>query len=85
MTKEVFAQLAGEGVILLDGATGSNLTNAGMPKGISTEVWTLEHAEILIGLQKEYLAAGSQIVYAPTFAANRISLEISVTKTVWKN
>ena len=28
----------------------------------------------LIGLQKEYLAAGSQIVYAPTFAANRISL-----------
>lgn len=74
MTKEAFAQLAGEGVILLDGATGSNLTKAGMPKGISTEVWTLEHAEILIGLQKEYLAAGSQIVYAPTFAANRISL-----------
>lgn len=74
MTKEVFAQLAGEGVILLDGATGSNLTKAGMPKGISTEVWTLEHADILVGLQKEYLAAGSQIVYAPTFAANRISL-----------
>ena len=45
-----------------------------MPKGISTEVWTLEHADILVGLQKEYLAAGSQIVYAPTFAANRISL-----------
>ena len=34
MTKEAFAKLAGAGVILLDGATGSNLTRAGMPKGI---------------------------------------------------
>lgn len=74
MTKEAFAKLAGAGVILLDGATGSNLTRAGMPKGISTEIWTLEHADILIGLQKAYLAAGSQIIYAPTFSANRISL-----------
>lgn len=74
MTKEAFEALACEGVILLDGATGSNLTRAGMPKGISTEVWTLEHSEILEQLQKEYLKAGSQIVYAPTFAANRISL-----------
>ncbi|MBM6666629.1 homocysteine S-methyltransferase family protein [Lacrimispora saccharolytica] len=74
MTKEEFAKLAGAGVILLDGATGSNLTKAGMPKGISTEIWTLEHADILIGLQKAYLAAGSQIIYAPTFSANRISL-----------
>ena len=74
MTKEAFAKLAGAGVILLDGATGSNLTKAGMPKGISTEIWTLEHADILIGLQKAYLAAGSQIIYAPTFSANRISL-----------
>lgn len=74
MTKEAFEALAGEGVILLDGATGSNLTRAGMPKGISTEMWTLEHSDILNRLQKEYLAAGSQIIYAPTFAANRISL-----------
>lgn len=74
MTKEAFEALAHEGVILLDGATGSNLTKAGMPKGISTEMWTLEHSDILIRLQKEYLAAGSQIIYAPTFAANRISL-----------
>lgn len=74
MTKQEFAQLAAGGVILLDGATGSNLTKAGMPKGISTELWTLEHAEVLIKLQQEYVAAGSQIVYAPTFAANRISL-----------
>lgn len=75
MTKEAFEQLAAEGVILLDGATGSNLMKAGMPKGVSTELWTLEHADIFLALQRDYLAAGSQIVYAPTFALNRISLE----------
>ena len=37
MTREEFEQLAGAGVILLDGATGSNLTKAGMPKGVSTD------------------------------------------------
>lgn len=69
-----FEELTQQGIILLDGATGSNLTKAGMPKGVSTELWTLEHGELLIGLQRDYVEAGSQIIYAPTFAANRISL-----------
>ena len=69
MTREEFEQLAGAGVILLDGATGSNLTKAGMPKGVSTELWVLEHPDILANLQKAYVEAGSQIVYAPTFGA----------------
>ena len=74
MTREEFEQLAGAGVILLDGATGSNLTKAGMPKGVSTELWVLEHPDILVNLQKAYVEAGSQIVYAPTFGANRLKL-----------
>ena len=74
MTREEFEQLAGAGVILLDGATGSNLTKAGMPKGVSTELWVLEHPDILANLQKAYVEAGSQIVYAPTFGANRLKL-----------
>lgn len=75
MTREEFFSLAGQGVILLDGATGSNLIKAGMPRGISTEQWVLEHPEVLQRLQREYVEAGSQIVYAPTFAANRSSLK----------
>lgn len=74
MTREEFEQLAGAGVILLDGATGSNLTKAGMPKGVSTELCVLEHPDILANLQKAYVEAGSQIVYAPTFGANRLKL-----------
>ena len=63
-----------KGVVLLDGATGSNLRKAGMPVGISSEQWVLENPKVLQELQSAYVEAGSQIVYAPTFAANRISL-----------
>lgn len=74
MRHQEFKELTQQGIVLLDGATGSNLTKAGMPKGVSTELWTLDHGEILMQLQREYVEAGTQIVYAPTFAANRISL-----------
>ena len=73
MTKEEFNQLASNPV-LLDGATGSNLMAAGMPKGVCTEQWILEHRDILINLQRNYIHAGSQIVYAPTFGGNPMNL-----------
>lgn len=63
-----------KGTLILDGATGSNLMKAGMPKGICTEQWVAEHPSAIIELQKAYAEAGSDIVYAPTFMANPISL-----------
>ena len=63
-----------EGVVLLDGATGSNLMKAGLPRAVSAEQWVTEHPDVLQELQRAYVEAGSKIVYAPTFAANRISL-----------
>lgn len=74
MKRQEFDKLTESGVVLLDGATGSNLRKAGMPVGISSEQWVLENPGILQELQRAYAEAGSQIVYAPTFAANRISL-----------
>lgn len=74
MTLKDFQHLVQQGILLLDGATGSNLKKAGMPTGICTEQWVLEHPDILLDLQSRYVDAGSKIVYAPTFAANRISL-----------
>ncbi len=64
-----------EQIIYLDGATGSNLIEAGMPIGVCPEQWILEHPEVLIKLQKKYALAGSHIVYAPTFTCNRVKLE----------
>ncbi len=71
MKRETFRALAEQGLIL-DGATGSNLMAAGMPRGVSSEDWVLEHPEVLQDLQRRYVAAGSQIVYAPTFTASHI-------------
>lgn len=74
MTKQEFETLVKQGVLLLDGATGSNLMKAGMPKGVCTEKWVCENPNPLMQLQNTYKNAGSKIVYAPTFSANRISL-----------
>ncbi|WP_027296633.1 homocysteine S-methyltransferase family protein [Robinsoniella sp. KNHs210] len=75
MTKQEFAEWAGRETIILDGATGSNLIKAGLGRGVCTEQWILEHPQVLIDLQRAYVDAGSNIVYAPTFAANRMNLK----------
>lgn len=74
MTKQEFVKRMAQGPLILDGATGSNLLKAGMPRGICTEQWIAAHPEPLIQLQKAYIEAGSDVVYAPTFLANPISL-----------
>ena len=75
LTKEQFLELLKKGPLILDGATGSNLRNAGMPKGCCTEQWILENPEPLVKLQRAYAEAGSHIVYAPTFQAQPIALK----------
>ena len=75
LTKEEFAKVLQEGPLILDGATGSNLQKAGMPRGCCTEEWILANPEPLVSLQRAYAKAGSRVVYAPTFQAQPIALE----------
>ena len=75
MTKQEFSQLTARGAVLLDGATGTNLRAAGMPVGVSPEKWILNNPEALLGLQRAYVEAGTMILCAPTFSANRLSLK----------
>lgn len=75
MNKQEFQALIKDAPLFLDGATGSNLQKRGMPAGVCPEQWILEHRETMIALQREFIEAGSQIVYAPTFTANRIKLK----------
>ena len=59
----------------LDGATGTELQKRGYQGDVSAEQWVLEHPEAILEIQRAYVAAGSQVVYAPTFGANRQKLE----------
>ena len=61
--------------LILDGATGTELQKRGFSGDMSTEQWVLEHPEAIQDVQRRYVAAGSQVVYAPTFSANRQKLE----------
>lgn len=75
MTRKQFREMIESRVVVLDGATGTNLQKAGMPTGVCPEQWILEHPQTLIDLQRLYVEAGTDIVYAPTFTASRIKLE----------
>lgn len=74
MTRNEFAARLAQGPLLLDGATGSNLMKAGMPKGVCAETWILDHPQAILDLQRAYVAAGSQVLLAPTFTAGRMYL-----------
>ena len=74
MNRTEFQSWTKHHIRLMDGATGSNLMKAGMPRGVCTEQWVLEHPDAILALQSAYKAAGSDMVYAPTFCANRIAL-----------
>ena len=75
MNRCEFKQWAQNSIILLDGATGSNLIKAGMPVGACPEMWCIENKEVLRKLQQDYVEAGTNILYAPTFTANKIKLK----------
>lgn len=75
LKKEEFHKLIENQPLILDGATGSNLQKAGMPRGCCTERWILENPDALVSLQTEYVEAGSQVIYAPTFQAQPIALQ----------
>jgi len=74
MNKKEFADLIKNGLVILDGATGTELVKKGMPKNVSPELWCLENRDAISAIQAGYASAGSNIIYAPTFGANRVKL-----------
>ena len=75
MTKQEFRELVSNRIVYLDGAMGSNLIKRGMPQGVCPDKWILENRDVVVQLQKEYVEAGTNILYAPTFTANRPKLQ----------
>jgi len=75
MDKKTFSNLLVNKILILDGATGTELQKRGMPKGVCPEKWVRENPDSIIEVQKEYVKAGSNVVYSCTFGANRFKLE----------
>lgn len=63
-------------VLILDGATGTELQRRGAP--MDAAAWcgpaTLQHHELLTEIHADYIEAGSDVVTANTFAASRLML-----------
>ncbi len=75
MNKAEFRKLTENRILLLDGATGTNLQKRGLKKGVCPDRWIMDNPEVMIGLQTEYLSVGSRIIYSPTFSCNRVKLK----------
>ena len=57
-------------IVLLDGAMGTVLQQKGLPPGGKPELLALTDPALLLSVHREYVAAGSQILYANTFGAS---------------
>ena len=63
--------------LVVDGATGTNLIQRGLPHGTSAEDWVLNNPDAISRLHKDFLEAGSDIILTCTFGASRLRLEAS--------
>ena len=69
--------------LILDGATGTELQKRGYSGDVGAEQWTLAHPDAIRAIQRDYVAAGSQVLYTPTFGGNAVKLaEHGVTEDV---
>ena len=62
-------------ILILDGAMGTVLQSRGLKPGGVPELLNLEQPELLMGVYRDYIAAGSDVIYANTFGANALKLE----------
>ncbi|MBE5040662.1 homocysteine S-methyltransferase family protein [Ructibacterium gallinarum] len=63
-----------EKILLFDGAMGTMLQAAGLPAGGLPEIYNLTHPEIVLGIHKDYVAAGCDVVTSNTFQAGELKL-----------
>ncbi len=67
-------RLSQPGVLVADGATGTQLQKAGLPVGAPSELWVLENPDGVRALHRSYVKAGSDVILTDTFGGTRIKL-----------
>ena len=57
-------------IIILDGGMGTELQARGLAPGERPELFGIEHPEVVEEIHRNYIAAGSRVIYSNTFGAN---------------
>ncbi|MEK9165176.1 MAG: betaine--homocysteine S-methyltransferase [Chloroflexota bacterium] len=61
-------------ILLADGAMGTMLFETGLQFGDPPEVWNISHPDVVRGIHRGYLEAGSKIILTNTFGGSRFRL-----------
>jgi len=75
MSKAFFEKIRTGKILVSDGATGTNLLQRGLPRGVSGENWVLEKSEEIVRLHRDFIDAGADIILTCTFSASPLRLE----------
>ncbi len=69
-------KLSEPGIIIIDGATGTQLQKLGLPPGMAPELWNLENPEAVKKHHQTYIDAGSDAILTNSFGGSRPRLEM---------
>ncbi len=75
MTRPSLLEALRTRVLLADGAMGTQLQLAGLESGHCGEAWNVDHPDRVLGIQRRYAEAGSDVLITNTFGASRIMLD----------
>ena len=74
--------------LILDGAMGTMIQSAGLKLGEKPEIFALKNPDAVLDIQRQYIKAGSNVLYSNTFGANRHKMQgtgFAVSEIVSKN
>ena len=67
-----FKSLLKKKIVVLDGAMGTQLQQAGLALGELPEEWNLSRPQTITDIHRAYLNAGADVIYTNTFGANSL-------------
>lgn len=74
-TRPTFSELlAARGVLVADGATGTNYQEKGLGLGVAPEEWLFDEPDLVLELHREFVAAGVDVILTDTFGATPLRL-----------
>lgn len=76
MSNKLFKLLKEKDVLLLDGATGTNLFAMGLQSGDSPEFWNADHPDRIAKHYRSFIDAGSDVVLTNTFGGTTYRLKL---------